>query len=422
MKYKKRKLLSPKKHWNKNELPKGWKIREIGKLCTFSSGHGFNKKDWKSSGLPIIRIQNLNGNSQFNYFSGKPDPSWVVLPGEILFAWAGVKGVSFGPTVWNGPKGVLNQHIYKVRPNVDVDPKWLFLMLDSITHEIERKAHGFKSSLLHVHKREITDKLIPYPPISEQQIIAEVISNWSAAIFQFRKLISAKKDRRKALMQKMLTGKVRLKEYQITKRGNQKYPSDWQVVKIKDLFKPIKRKNSEGCERILTASGRRGLIAQDDYFNRSIGSQSLHKYFLLQKGEFAYNRSSMNDYAYGAIKRLDKYDKGILSTLYICFSLIDQCNCSDFYKHFFENNSIAHELSSIVQVGARAHGLLNVSQNDFFQIKIPKPCIAEQSEIAKIMDKADSEIANLEKNIFLLEKQKRGLMQKLLTGEVRVNS
>lgn len=222
-------------------------------------------------------------------------------------------------------------------------------------------------------------------------------------------------------MQHFFSGKKRLKEYEIPKRGNEKYPNDWRVVKIRDLFKPIKRKNLEGCERILTASGRHGLIAQDDYFNCSVAGQSLNSYFILQKGDFAYNRSSMKEYPYGAIKRLDKYEKGILSTLYICFSLYDQRNSSDFYKHFFENNTIAHELSSIVQVGARAHGLLNISQNDFFQIKIPNPCPKEQSKIAKILNEADSEIAAVEKNLLLLEKQKRGLMQKLLTGEVRVN-
>jgi len=88
----------------------------IGDVCDFESGNGFRPQDWKTKGLPIIRIQNLNGSDSFNYFDGEPDPAWIVETNDLLFAWAGVKGVSFGPTIWNGPKGVLNQHIYRIRP------------------------------------------------------------------------------------------------------------------------------------------------------------------------------------------------------------------------------------------------------------------------------------------------------------------
>lgn len=88
----------------------------IGDVCDFESGNGFRPQDWKTKGLPIIRIQNLNGSDSFNYFEGEPDPSWIVEPNDLLFAWVGVKGVSFGPTIWNGPKGILNQYIYRIRP------------------------------------------------------------------------------------------------------------------------------------------------------------------------------------------------------------------------------------------------------------------------------------------------------------------
>ncbi len=84
----------------------------IGDLCEFFNGNGFRPPDWKSSGLPIIRIQNLNGSQSFNYFDGTPEAKWIIEPGDLLFAWAGVKGVSFGPTIWPGPRGVLNQHIF----------------------------------------------------------------------------------------------------------------------------------------------------------------------------------------------------------------------------------------------------------------------------------------------------------------------
>src|SRR5262249_37641867 len=74
-----------------------WKEAPLGELCSLSGGHGFRPKDWSDHGLPIIRIQNVRGSTEFNFFAGDPDPSWIVEPGELLFSWAGVPGVSFGP-------------------------------------------------------------------------------------------------------------------------------------------------------------------------------------------------------------------------------------------------------------------------------------------------------------------------------------
>jgi hypothetical protein len=88
-----------------------WRERSIGDLCTLGNGHGFKASDWSDNGLPIIRIQNVRGSGDFNYFAGKPEADWIVEPGELLFAWAGVPGVSFGPGIWPGPRALLNQHI-----------------------------------------------------------------------------------------------------------------------------------------------------------------------------------------------------------------------------------------------------------------------------------------------------------------------
>lgn len=156
-----------------HELPAGWRLRQIGDLCTFTNGRGFKASEWSESGLPIIRIQNLNGSRDFKRFGGDPKDRWIVEEGDLLFAWAGVKGMSFGPYLWHGPRGVLNQHIYRVRPLQGVVKQWLFETLRQVTHEIEERAQGFKSSLLHVRKADITAHEIAVPPYSEQLAIAE---------------------------------------------------------------------------------------------------------------------------------------------------------------------------------------------------------------------------------------------------------
>jgi type I restriction enzyme S subunit len=153
-------------------LPTDWALRTLGELATFTNGHRFKAEEWSDAGLPIVRIQNLNGSRDFNYFAGLPKPGWKVEPGELLFAWAGQKRVSFGPRRWDGPHGVLNQHIFRVRPRQDVSKTWLYGMLRLVTRQIEEKAHGFKASLVHVRKGDVTGQAVPVPPLAEQLRIA----------------------------------------------------------------------------------------------------------------------------------------------------------------------------------------------------------------------------------------------------------
>ncbi len=155
------------------EVPASWQEQRIGELCTLVNGQGFKAAEWSKRGLPIIRIQNLNGSSDFKYYAGIPESRWVVESGDLLFAWAGVKGRSIGPYIWRGPRGVLNQHIYLVRPLEGTAKLWLFETLKLATCEIEELAQGFKSSLQHVRKADITAHKVAVPPSSEQREIAE---------------------------------------------------------------------------------------------------------------------------------------------------------------------------------------------------------------------------------------------------------
>jgi type I restriction enzyme S subunit len=192
------------------EIPEEWTVKSVDDLCVLSNGNGFRPPDWADSGLPIIRIQNLNGSQNFNYFNGTPLEKWLIHPGDLLFAWAGVRGVSFGPTIWGGPLGVLNQHIFKISCREQVDKSWLFHMMRLITARIEAKAHGFKDSLLHVHKKEITAQLVPVPSHAEQVQISARLAGVQAAeelaASSLQQLLATKS----ALMSDLLTGHKRV--------------------------------------------------------------------------------------------------------------------------------------------------------------------------------------------------------------------
>lgn len=165
-------------------------------------------------------------------------------------------------------------------------------------------------------------------------------------------------------------------------------PEEWEEERFKEKFSHLTRKNTEDNTNVLTISAQFGLINQESFFNKSIASENTTNYFLLRKGEYAYNKSYSNGYPYGALKRLEKYESGIVSPLYICFSATEENKCPEFYIQYFEAGKMNPEIKAIAQEGARNHGLLNISVHQ---------------------RKCDEE-----------KQKKKALMQLLLTGIVRV--
>lgn len=128
-------------------------------------------------------------------------------------------------------------------------------------------------------------------------------------------------------------------------------------MRLGEICSPVTRKNSENNTNVLTSSAETGLINQLEFYNKSVSADNVTGYYLLKKGEFAYNRSAAKGYPYGATKRLDRYDKGVLSTLYLCFALKPSSPCeSDFLLHLFESGAVNRELRAVCQEGARSHG------------------------------------------------------------------
>ncbi len=194
-------------------------------------------------------------------------------------------------------------------------------------------------------------------------------------------------------------------------------PKDWGEVRFHDMFSRVVRKNKEGNTNVLTISAQYGLINQNDFFNKTVASDDKSNYYLMKKGEFAYNKSYSNGYPFGALKRLDFYDKGIVSPLYICFASNENNQCPDFYVHYFEAGQMNKEIQAFAQEGARNHGLLNISVDDFFNSNLLNPPLPEQKKIAEILATQDRVIELKEKLIAEKQNQKKYLMQMLLDGK-----
>ena len=166
-------------------------------------------------------------------------------------------------------------------------------------------------------------------------------------------------------------------------------PEDWRAVHFNELFERVNRKNIENNKNVLTISAQYGLINQKNFFNKEIASEDKSNYYLLYRGEFAYNKSYSNGYPFGAIKALECYEKGIVSPLYICFSKTEKNKQPGYYMQFFESGLFNREIKSIAQEGARNHGLLNISVDDFFNTLVLFPPLPEQKKISKILETQD---------------------------------
>ena len=186
------------------------------------------------------------------------------------------------------------------------------------------------------------------------------------------------------------------------------------TYKMSDFSSRIATKNKDSkCSLVLTIAAQYGLVNQESFFNKSVASENLTGYYLLHKGEFAYNRSYSAGYDWGAVKRLENYDEGVLSTLYICFKINETIVDSDYLAYYFESTKWHRGLSDIAGEGARNHGLLNVSMADYFNTKHRFPVIEEQKAIAKILNA----ITEKERKATLLggcfQKQKQYLLRQM---------
>lgn len=192
------------------------------------------------------------------------------------------------------------------------------------------------------------------------------------------------------------------------------FTEDWEQRKLCQITKRITRKNGGQSDLPLTISAQDGLVDQRKYFNRQVASRDMSNYYLIKKGEFAYNKSYSEGYPFGAVKRLDYYDIGALSTLYILFEITDNNISSDFIVSYYMTHLWYKEISKRAAEGARNHGLLNISTEDFFDSDLNIPnSIEEQVKIGNFIKQLDKFITLHQRKLEHLNLKKKALLQKL---------
>ena len=211
----------------------------------------------------------------------------------------------------------------------------------------------------------------------------------------------------------------------LEKRPKLRFPGfddPWKAEKLSDFAERVTRKNTNNETSLpLTISSKDGLVDQISYFNKTVASKDMSGYYLLKNGEYAYNKSYSVGYDFGSVKRLDRYDMGALSTLYICFAL--KKHDSDFIKAYFDSLKWYREIYMISAEGARNHGLLNVPTDEFFDTKhyIPQD-LAEQRKMANFMIALERRIVAQQSLVDNLKKYKRGLLHDVLSEKIKITT
>ena len=245
-----------------------------------------------------------------------------------------------------------------------------------------------------ISQKPIYETMITFPPIIEQEKIAEVLSCWDDGIEVLEKLLEKKQLHKKALEQMLFNEK-----------------KSWQLLRFDSIFKDYCKKNCPD-ERLLSATQENGVIPRDMLNSKVMSPDgTLSGYKLIDIGDFVISLRSFQ----GGIE-YSNY-RGILSPAYTVLKSIMEIN-KDFYKYFFKSYRFIEKYLSISVIGIRDGK--QISYSDLSSVKIPYPPIDEQQKIAKVLNNCDEEIRLLDKKLEMLKLQKKGLMQKLLTGEIRV--
>lgn len=393
-----------------------WKEERLADIADLYKGTGISKDQLSDDGEPCIlygelytkykseTIREVISKTNINntkLVRSKANDVIIPCSGETAEDIATARCVLNGNILLGGDLNIIRLHGY--------DGAFMSYQLNGRRkYDIAKVAQGV--SVVHLYGEHLKGVKTINPCLEEQKKIAKLLSLLDERIATQNKIIEDLKKLESAIIEKVFCS------------PNQKNPmcriegfeQALSTYKMSAFSSRIATKNKDSkCSLVLTIAAQYGLVNQESFFNKSVASENLTGYYLLHKGEFAYNRSYSAGYDWGAVKRLDNYDEGVLSTLYICFKINETIVDSDYLTYYFESTKWHRGLSDIAGEGARNHGLLNVSMADYFNTKHRFPVIEEQKAIAKILNA----ITEKERKATLLgdcyQKQKQYLLRQM---------
>ena len=369
----------------------------MGEVLKTRRGLTYRPSDVCQNGIRVLRSSNINSDS-------------FVISEDDVFVNREAINIEFAKendiliTAANGSSKLVGKHaiIRNIQENSAVhggfmllgtskEPYFINASMGTLWYRkfIDLFVAGGNGAIGNLNKTDLDNQEISIPSKEEQKIIGLYFRRIDNLITlhqrKYDKLVNVKK----AMLEKMFP-KDGADVPEIRFKG---FTEAWEQRKLGDIVDRVVRKNTNNESMlVLTISAQYGLVDQITYFNNRVASRDVSNYFLVLNGEFAYNKSTSDGYPFGAVKRLDLYDKGVLSTLYIVFvpksKLIINSN---FLTVFFDTDRWYKGVSERAAEGARNHGLLNISAEDFFDIDIViSKYIEEQKQIGELFRSFDN--------------------------------
>ena len=351
-----------------------WEQRKLGDLCVeFRSGEFISASDITETGeYPVFGGNGLRGfTDRFNH-----DGEYTLI---------GRQGALCGNVNFAVGKSYFTEHAIAVRADKKNQTRFLYYLFSTM----DLGQYSGQSAQPGLAVGNLVELKSTLPDKQEQEKISGVLTALDTLITlhqrKYEKLVNIKKS----MLDKMFpqngasVPEIRFKGF----------TDPWEQRKLGDAFERVVRKNTNNESRLpLTISAQDGLVDQITYFNNRVASRDVSNYYLVYNGEFAYNKSTSDGYPFGAVKRLDWYEKGVLSTLYIVFALKHpEKDDSDFMTVFYDTDRWHRGVAERAAEGARNHGLLNISADDFFDIDTTMPeDKAEQEKIGRLLKKLDT--------------------------------
>ena len=389
-------------------LPSGWKVVRLGEICDFYKGKGISKDDISENGIFCIRygelyttysekIDKIYSKTNLNpseLFLSKCNDIIIPCSGETAQDIAKASCVLLDNIALGGDLNVL-----RTRQNGIFLSYYLNVIAKK---DIAKIAQGV--SIVHLYASELKNLKIKIPPLDEQEKIAEILSTWDEAINLTINLIENKKQFKKALMQNLLTAKIRFPEFK----------DEWKKMKMNDIFTEIDERSTASNQYEILSVTLNGIVPQNTHFKKRIASQDDTGYKILRYGNLVIG---MNLWM-GGLDVLTNKDIGIVSPAYRIFKIDDKCNIY-FLKNFIKTKKMLKLYILHSEQGASIVRR-NLNLSELLEEKIKLPNLKEQQKIAEVLTACDDEINLLNLKLENLKKQKQGLMQKLLSGKVRV--
>ena len=396
-------------------------INKITPLDTFVSNdapicYGILKPgDHYEGGIPVIKVKNIIGGVILEDDLLKTTPEIhaqykraEVKEGDILLTIRGTTGrVAIVPNSLNGAN--ITQDTARIRVSSNDDSLYIFYALQSFNVQQQITLNTVGQAVKGINIAEVKKLKIYHPILDEQKAIAQILSTWDQAISATEKLLENSQQQKKALMQQLLTGKKRLLD-----EARSRFNISWEKHRLGIFLKEEKQRNKDNSiSRVLSVTNHSGFILPENQFSKRIASDEVSNYKVVRQGQYGYNPSRIN---VGSFARLDQFENGLLSPMYVVFSIKSENLDSDFFLYWMKSNEAKQRINNSTQGSVRdSVGFDAISS---FVLKLPE--IQEQRKIAKVLSFSDQEIETLQKKLNCLKQEKKALMQQLLTGKRRV--